>query len=179
MISRVLQVIDWTRGDGIYFTADLPIPDCFNEPIKVALPEGDFSHIFIVEEDIVLNYDTLESLLEADVDIATCDYNMGNGQRVVSERKGFTLAGTGCTLIKTSVMRELMPFSSDTWYDLDLNPTPKIRDDGYGMQDIDFYVRAQNKGYTVKVIGEVKHLKVVEYGKAGTNNGFHKIEERL
>lgn len=39
----------------IYFAHKRPIPECFNEPLEEALADKDITHIWFVEDDMVLN----------------------------------------------------------------------------------------------------------------------------
>jgi len=178
-IETLIKTIDRYAYDfKLYVSHDNPIPECFNIPIELALKDNPEAFI-IVEEDIALNFDTLNAMIQSWVfdktDIAAADYLVAPGVKAFKTTKGILTGGLGCVLIKASVMKDLLPFSDQTSYDMDMNPFPSLPN-GYGHQDIDFYVRAFMKNYKVKVCGEVEHLRVIEMGKAGTNNGVHKIE---
>lgn len=181
--SRTIEsiLINKDVDDEIFISNDNPIPECFNIPIDLAIRSPrNFTHIFIVEEDIVLKDDTLESLLKADVDVAAADYALGDGSRVTSEYAGYKMSGTGCILIKREAMLKLLPFSSKNQYNVANMEVYNELDDEhktYGMQDIDMWIRAQKAGMSIAIVGEVKHLKVTQMGEKGKNDGFHIIEE--
>lgn len=159
-----------------YFSHDQPIPECFNVPIEKALADG-CTGILIIEEDVVVNFDTLDKMFESEydgMDISAADYFVAPNVKSFVEYNGVLTGGLGCVLIKSSVMRTLLPFSDQTSYDRDLRPFPSLPN-GYGHQDIDFYVRAHKEGFKVKVCGMVEHLRVEKMGDKETNNGVHKV----
>jgi hypothetical protein len=176
-IESVLYNLDNTREDTLFISHNESIPDCFNIPIKAALSHKSFTHIFVVEEDIVLSDDTLNQLLAADVDIAFADYPVNGSSSSLVEHKGRVWGGMGAMLVKADVMRKLMPLRAGIIYDYDLIPQEAPKGKNYGHQDVDFYLRAQDRGFTVKCIGKVKHLKVEQLGEPENNNGVHKIKE--
>jgi hypothetical protein len=167
----------------LYWSHDRPIPDCFNMPIRQALDDG-CSHIWIVEEDVVIPEDAVERLLgpllRGEADLTFCDYWCNNGD-VTTSVSGVTVTGTGCVMIPARIMEEFFPFRSWQTYTFpDLKPLFKYseaqaRKHLYGKHDIDFWIRAQNAGYRPLQVGRARHCKVQEYGKSGTNSGFHNI----
>lgn len=124
---------------------------------------------------------TVVDLQAMDVDIATANYKLPGGIDCVKEVNGYTLGGTGCTLIKRKVFDTIGGFKTDTVWNLignDLVPDKQRKARVYGKHDIDFYVRAQQAGFTVGVLHyPVGHLRVKQYGEERNNVGWHDITE--
>jgi hypothetical protein len=164
---------------AFFFTHNLPIPDCFNELTKMAI-EWEAEYIWFVEEDMSLYSSVLDDLLALEDPIATVDYPVveSNPQSVISLMNGYTICGTGCTLVNTRVFKELgYPYWRSNTRDA---RTLKIIDMPvtYGGHDVDFCIRAQDLGYTVGIIRpKVGQYRITEFGKYETNDGSHQIME--
>jgi len=166
----------------IFFSHARPIPECFNEPMDKILT-GDFTHVWIVEEDMVLPKGILQELLDLRSPIATMDYPaVENIMCVQRDENGNVLyTGTGCLLIERGVL-ELVDkpvFNTDNMYNLGgefigkRDPREKI----YGQHDIHFFMQIRELGIPVKVTETVgNQRKIVEYGQKEVNDGFHKIK---
>lgn len=166
---------------SLYFSHDNKIPDCFNVPLYKALERLDITHLMIIEEDMFVPPDVFIKFLDAieTSDIAYYDYPVTQKYPVTQQHGGYTLSGTGLIMFRRKVAEQLLPFRVDTEYTLNpwgAQPIPKDRP-VYGKHDIDFFVRAQDAGFKLRLVGKTKHFKVRELGKSGVNDGIHKIYE--
>ena len=171
----------------VYQATGLPIPDCENVPVEKALEEG-CSHLWFIEDDTVPPKGALEKMLSTEGDIVAIDYGVNGWGCITRDKMNSEIVwcGLGCTLVKSSVFKELeKPYFRDdmqlmanssrpdfkTWV-----PAPKNR---YGSQDIWFCMKALEKGFKItQVQGECKHLKLDSLGVPEENSGAHKISEK-
>lgn len=172
----------------IFFSHGRPIPQCFEKPLTEAL-RGDYTHIWIVEDDMILDRDVLDSMLIMDSPVVTMDYPVDKkGQGVVfSDKAGRVLfTGTGCILIKRQVFDKLSKpyFRTDIKWGvanygkfirLTANSISNL--EGYGLQDVTFGLKLWKAEIPISVAGKVGQRKLIALGKVGSNNGAHKIEE--
>lgn len=166
----------------LFFSHAKPIPQCFNDPINEIL-EGNFTHVWIVEEDMVLSKGILQELIDLNMPIATSDYPPVEGKKCVEyDSNGKVLyTGTGCLLIKTEVFEDMERpiFKTDTIY----TPEGKLigkrdpREKIYGQHDVHFFLQVRERGIPIGVTkNECHQRKIVEYGAKEVNDGFHKIK---
>jgi hypothetical protein len=170
---------------------DLPIPDAQNSVARAALAAGSIC-LFFLEEDIVLPTNAIAAMVEMNVDVAAILYNLkGGGPGRLGEIRTddgelHTLT-TGCMLIKRRVF-ETLP---DPWFRTDLSPglrhpgssTPKPFLDlipttfDYGGHDGFLTLSAIRAGFQCVAVPELRceHLKLDGLGKAGVNDGCHRI----
>lgn len=171
----------------IFFSHRKPIPQCFEDPTLEALKDPDITHLWFVEDDMVLRPNTLAKLLEADANAVTADYPVtkdGKGSVFADKGGNVVFCGTGCLLVKRSVFDSLKkPYFTDKvrWTMLNYGEQIKLTgiygETGYGTHDITFCIKLWNTGVTIKVIKQkLGQRKLIALGKAGTNNGAHNIE---
>lgn len=171
----------------IYFSHKRPIPECFEEPTLRALEDPTITHLWFVEDDMILRPNTLEKLLEEDANAVTADYPVtkdGRGSVFYDKRRNVVFCGTGCLLVKREVFDSLKkPYFTDKvrWNMLNYGESIKMTgiygDVGYGTHDITFAIKLWNTGVKIKVIKQkLGQRKLVALGKAGSNNGAHQIE---
>lgn len=172
----------------IYFSHQKPIPDCFNLPIGRALKDK-VSHLWFVEDDMILPPDTLSTLLASNKAVATADYPINKAGRgaVFSVDGRVVFTGTGCLLVKREVFEELKQpyFRTDmrwniknygTFLKLTRSKTGKI--EGYGLHDVNFCMNLWGKDIPMHLIDtKLGQRKLVSWGKAGSNDGAHLIED--
>lgn len=174
----------------IFFSHGNPIPDCFNIPTERALEDDSITHLWFVEDDMIIPPDTLKTLLEANANAITCDYPInekGRGAVFYDGGGQVVFCGTGCLLVKKSVFKGLKkPYFTDkvrwTMFNygdaLKLIGSDNTTGDGYGLHDITFCIKLWNAGVIVKVAPiKLGQRKLISLGKAGSNNGQHKIRE--
>lgn len=173
----------------IFFSHRAPIPNCFEIPTHKALSDESVTHLWFVEEDMVLCPNILEEMVALDKAVVTVDYPVTKDGRgaVFSDAGGKVLfCGTGCLLIKREVFDELKaPYFRDDirWTIKNLGDQIKITGmkaddgDGYGLHDVNFCMSLDERSIPIHVLETtVGQRKLVALGKAGTNNGAHNIE---
>lgn len=172
-----------------FFSHRKPIPECFEAPTKAALLDKDVTHLWFVEDDMMLPPDTLKSLLEADKAVVTADYPINKEGRgsVFRVKNQVVFCGTGCLLVKRAVFDELKApyFEVDTRWNiknygdfLKMTATKNSNLDGYGLHDVNFGMKLYAKNIPIHAIDRVLgQRKLIALGKAGSNNGAHQIEE--
>lgn len=183
------ELLDNLKGVDykIFFSHRKPIPECFERPTERALQDPSFTHLWFVEDDMVLRPNTLRKLLEENANAATADYPVtkdGRGSVFYDKGRNVVFCGTGCLLVKASVFEGLKkPYFTDKvrWTILNYGESVKMTgiygETGYGTHDITFCVKLWNNGVKIKVIKQkLWQRKLVALGKAGSNNGAHEIE---
>ena len=172
----------------IFFAHKLPIPECFETPLTEAL-RGSYTHIFMVEDDMILPDETLSSMLIMDAPVVTMDYPVSKeGQGAVFKDKSgrVVFTGTGCLLVKREVFDELKApyFRTDIKWGVAnhgdfIRFTPKVIPNvpGYGLHDVTFGLKLWKANIPISVAGRIGQRKLVALGKVGSNNGAHQIEE--
>lgn len=173
----------------IFFSHKQPIPQCFEEPTKKALGDKSITHIWLVEDDMVLPPNALKKMLEMDANVVACDYPItktGRGSVFYDAGGNVVFCGTGCLLIKRDVFDNLkLPYFTDKvrWTVLNYGEAVKLvasrntKGEGYGLHDITFCLRLWQQGLKIRIASiKLGQRKLVALGKAGTNNGAHNIE---
>jgi hypothetical protein len=112
------------------YTLNVPLPDSRNQLIETALKESYWTHILLLDDDVVIPEGGLKAMLDLDTDIAVIDYphhmqgydketlkDLSYGTCVFSpykpedgynvEGKELIYGGLGCTLVKREVIEKL------------------------------------------------------------------------
>lgn len=182
-----------TNLEGIphkfFFAHELPIPDCFEIPTHKALEDDSITHVWFVEDDMKLTPNTLRMMLEKDMAVVTADYPVNNkGRGSVFRDKGgkVLITGTGCLLVKRAVLDEMKPpyFRTDVrWNIKNMGKYIKLTGaktgqiDGYGLHDVNFSMNLHRLEIPIHCIKQqLGQRKLINLGKAGTNDGAHNIE---
>jgi hypothetical protein len=176
----------------IYFAHGLPIPDCFEEPTNRALDNPTVSHLWYVEDDMILKPNTLSRLLDIDKAVVMCDYpttKEGHGAMFFVKKEP-VFGGTGCMLVKREVFDELAKpyFRTDIcWNIRKMEDCIKIvgiprgkSKEGYGLHDVNFGISLRRMFMPIPIHDtgfKLGQRKLISLGKAGSNNGAHLIEE--
>lgn len=176
----------------IFFAHGVPIPDCFEKPLEEALSDlRVFTHFWFVEDDMVLPESTLEAMLIMDAPVVAMDYPVskeGQGAVFRNSEGEVIFTGTGCLLVKREVFDKLTPpyFRTDirwnaTNYGKFIRMTASVITspslEGYGLHDTHFGIRLYHANIPVEIAGTIGQRKLLELGKAGSNEGAHQIEE--
>ena len=172
-----------------FWSHNLPIPDCFNDVCTRAYDWG-ADLIWILEEDVQPEPDAFPAMVEQltfGADVAVVDYTMEtcySGEvtwGVMRDGAGrIAWVRTGCILLK----RECLEALPQPWFTLygrlfrggrtvwrGVGPCST-----YGA-DVLFTHNLVQLGFAiVEVEAQCNHLRVVERGQAGVNEGWHKIE---
>lgn len=194
MFSRTAEEIEReTKGmrRNFYLAHKMPIPDCFETPVRRALNDKENTHILIIEDDMCLHKNVVWDALDADADVVTYDYPITKKGRgaVFAGKDGKPLfCGTGFILIKRKVFNKLSKpyFRSDISWNVQ-NDNGRLRFIGsnngnsdlvYGLHDVSFGIKLWKAGIPITVLSKtLGQRKLVALGKVGTNDGAHQIEE--
>lgn len=190
MFSRTAEELlrNLTVPHKIYFSHRKPIPECFEEPTNKALKDKDVTHLWFVEDDMVLPDGTLESLLEINKDAVACDYpvtKQGKGSVFKTSSGIPVFSGTGCLLVKRRVFELIKKpyFRTDIkWTPLNYGATVKLmasggHTEGYGFHDVTFGIKLWLAGVPLTISKlKLAQRKLKALGKPNTNNGAHDIE---
>lgn len=189
--DEILQNVRLVQKEGwrtkFYFSHKRPIPECFEKPTNRALLNDDVTHLWFVEDDMKLAPDTLKKLLDTNAAVSTIDYPVNKDGRgsIFKVDKQVIFCGTGCLLVKREVFDELRSpyFRTDMRWNIknygDFLKMTVNRDqtDGYGLHDVNFCMNLYHLGIPIHAIkGKAGQRKLINLGKAGTNDGAHNIE---
>lgn len=173
-----------------FFAHKRPIPECFEEPVNRALLDESITHLWLVEEDMIIPENTLDHMIDMGVAVVTVDYpTTKNGKGAVFEvKKQVVFCGTGCTLIQREVFDELRApyFTSDVvWNIKNYGDFIKLKGikrggvkDGYGLHDVNFCMKLWGRKIPIhKLPYTIGQRRLINLGKAGSNDGAHNIED--
>lgn len=175
----------------IFWSHANPIPDCFNLITEQALADPGVTHLWFVEEDMVLPKGVLRHIIwemtEAHCSAIACDYPLVQAPSATIYRdprgKAY-FTGCGCLLVKRKVFDKPPYWRADVIWDIDiesdyLKVTPHwAKGKVYGMQDITFGLSLYIKGTPINISSMVcGQREVVKRGNKDSNAGSHKIIE--
>lgn len=184
------ELLEALRGvpHTIFFSHGQPIPDCFEKPLEQAL-HGSYSHVWFVEDDMILPPNILTTMVRLNKDVVVADYPVskkGQGAILKNDEGRVLFSGTGCLLVKTEVFKKLRKpyFRTDIkWIAQNhgkfvrLTAWP-IKQRGYGLHDVNFGMKLWDAGIEMTDCGvTLGQRKLIKLGEAGTNDGAHQIEE--
>lgn len=184
--DEILQNLDGV-SHKIFFSHRKPIPECFESPTNRALLDDTITHLWFVEDDMVLPPYTLKRMIDQMANVVTCDYPVtkdGKGSVFYDNGGNVVFCGTGCMLVKREVFDSLKaPYFTDKirWTMLNYGEALKLTgvyaSTGYGTHDITFCIKLWKTGVLVKVLDiKLAQRKLISLGKAGSNDGAHNIE---
>lgn len=171
-----------------FFSHRKPIPECFEKPANSALLDDTVTHLWFVEDDMILPPDTLAKLIAVDKAVVTADYPVNKDGRgsIFSLDKQVVFCGTGCLLIQREVFDELKSpyFRTDTRWNiknygdfLKMTAAEQSNLEGYGLHDVNFCMELYKRNIPIHKIDTVLgQRKLISLGKAGSNDGAHNIE---
>lgn len=192
IFSRTAQeIIENVKGINykFFFAHKLPIPDCFEKPTRAALADPEITHLWFIEDDMILPPGTLKTLLDANEDAITCDYPVtkeGQGAVFLDRKRTVVFSGTGCLLVKREVLRKKPYFRTDIKWGINnysdhvtfISSRHGKGIESYGLHDVTFGIRLYYEGNPIKLHPiKLGQRKLIALGKAGTNDGAHNIEE--
>lgn len=171
----------------IYFSHKKPIPDCFNEPLERALKDKDITHIWFVEDDMVIPPNILLGMKLEDKAVVTADYPVNKDGRgsVFKVKNQIIFCGTGCLLVKREVFDELkrpifrtdIRWNMKNYGDFIKMSSHVVEEEGYGLHDINFCMALYERGIPIHEVPiKMSQRKLIALGKAGSNDGAHQIE---
>ena len=184
--DEILQNLEGVEH-RFFFSHRQPLPDCFETPTQAALKDKTITHLWLIEDDMVLPPNTLKDLLAVDKAVVTVNYpTTGKGNAaILTINNQIIYGGTGCLLVKREVFAELKPpyFRSDiVWIPRNYGDYIKFtgkkstKVGAYGLHDVNFYINLYLLGIPAhKLNYTLGQRKLIALGKAGTNDGAHNI----
>src|SRR3990167_10541991 len=189
-IQTIWRELRDIQGAELIIVSEKPIPDAQNEAVYKALHTQN-ELFFFFEEDMQFPKDTLKTMMfllmqYPAIDGVVVDYPVGNHYSTICHKDDKILwFGFGCTLLRRRVFEQI----KDPWFEI--NKTLKITDLNhmeyqvdntqakYGGHDILFGIKCKDAGIKIAEISEIQanQLRLIEFGKEGYNDGFHKIEK--
>jgi glycosyltransferase involved in cell wall biosynthesis len=204
VFTRAIEsVLDQAPKDTLYFfTHDLPIPDCRNALLRMAM-DSEADVFLMLDDDNILPEGGLKKLLDSKADIAFLDYpshfmgsNKKRGVTVYDNyREGWEVditkvifSGLGCVRITREAVLKL---GYPEWefrkggqlFDRDERGKMVLYGvaGGDGGEDFEFFMDAKEKGLTIEQIPNtyaghakiMRHVGVVQPGKYITTHDIH------
>ena len=192
MFSRTAEEISQNVRDiphKWFFAHRKPIPECFESPTNRALLDEEITHLWFVEDDMILPPNTLKKMLDKGTAVVTADYPVaksGRGSIFVVDKQ-VIFCGTGCLLVKREVFNELRApyWRTDMRWNIKnygefykMTRSEDTNLDGYGLHDVNFCMNLYHLGIPIHTIKpNLGQRKLVALGKSGSNDGAHKIEQ--
>lgn len=173
----------------IFWSHGRPIPDCFEIPTREALKDPSFTHLLIVEEDMIIPSGAIKRMLKKNVHAVAYDYPVTgkpSGTVMYDTKDTAFFTGTGLLLLKMDIVR-LMPFPIwrvDIAWNMVHRPgymeftvQPRQKAD-YGQQDIAMGLRLYINKMPIYVMQQTTgQRKLIKRGSDMTNDGTHDIFE--
>jgi len=175
----------------LFFSIGNPLPDCFNLPLDKVLQNDSFTHILIVEDDMIIPKNILKVMINQHYPVVALDYPFKNDGDATTlfDPDGFALyTGTGFILIERWVLENIPKpvFRTDTAWDMMITKDNKLliwgRDVSkiktYGLHDVNFGLVLWSNGIPIKVMERTAgQRKLRKKGEGNTNNGADEIYE--
>lgn len=174
-----------------FFAIGETLPDCFNKPIDEALKDDSFTHILIVEDDMIIPRKILKPMLNKRYPVVALDYPFAKegDATTLHDPDGMALfTGTGFMLIERWVL-DMMPkpiFTTDIAWDMMITKDDELicwpRDVSkiktYGLHDVHFGLTMWANEMPIQVMKRTAgQRKLVNLGRPGVNDGAHNIVE--
>lgn len=187
-VLRELRAWDSTGTHyELFFSHGNPIPEAFNGPTERILADPTITHIWIVEEDMILPEGMLIDMMSlmTEYRIVTADYPVAPDVPCLTYVEGKVLyGGTGCLLFQRRLLDDMDHpiWSTDKEYTTDgqlLGPRSEASQAAvYGQHDISFYLSLWRNNVAVGVAPQqCGQRKLIQAGKVGINTGTHLIAE--
>lgn len=173
----------------IFFSVGNSLPDCFNIPLDEALQEKRWTHILIVEDDMILPKGILKQMVEKRYPVVALDYpfKKNGDSTTLHDPSGTALyTGTGFMLIERWVV-DAMPkpvFRTDIAWDMMITVENKLicwsRDVSkaktYGLHDVHFGITMWSNDMPIQVMNRTAgQRKLRAKGAEKTNSGADDI----
>ena len=168
VFSKTIDSVLRNQPDYILFAHSKPVPDAYNYLVDRFL-DSRASHLWLIDDDMLLPSTILDDLLSEDVDVAFSDYPLETGLSANDEQ---LYGGLGCVLVKRRVFESGIRFRTDKGYVLpDMKPISRDPNK-HGGQDVDFYVQAKEAGFIIRKRGLVDHLRIENHHIKGNNTQY-------
>lgn len=195
-VDEVIRELKYFGADWhIFWSHANPIPDCFNIITDQALADNEVTHLWYVEEDMVLPKGILKhmmgELVENGWGAVASDYPLTQAPSSTIYRDPYGAAyfsGCGCIIVKRETFKYLnKPYwRSDIRWNLDLehdylSVKPEwVKDNQsvYGFQDITFGLSLYLQGHPIMVSSMSCGQRILTHvGNKESNNAHHVIKE--
>lgn len=184
------ELLDNLRGltYEIYWSHGRPIPDCFEVPTQRALQDPSFTHLLVVEEDMVIPKGAVRKMLDSLHPVVAYDYPVGGsgtGCALYTDHDKAAFTGVGLYLIEMDIVRRMVfpIWRSDIAWNMKYDNGKMVlkgykrERGGYGQQDVALGLRLYSNGIQTHIIGITAQRTVTKEGAPGSNTGFHEIIE--
>ena len=94
----------------LFWSHGRPIPDCFEIPTEEALNDPTFTHLLVIEEDMIIPKDGIKNMLKADIHAIAYDYPVTGapGGTVLYDTEDTAyFTGCGILLVKMDIIRKM------------------------------------------------------------------------
>lgn len=180
MSDTILSIEE--NGCSSIFLGSGNLPEIQNTLTSQALATNP-THVWFVEDDMVIPHGGLDAMLKADKDIVAMEYPIDNGQSTCVYHQGELMwCGLGCTLVRTQVLKEIGApyFTIDHSWLIRREPfrLEKIPNkNSYGGHDVNFCMRAKELGYQLnKLEGwQASHMRTDSIKRVQTNSGAYEF----
>lgn len=184
-LYKALEGLDFK----IFWSHGRPIPDCFEIPTDEALADPTFTHLLVVEEDMIIPKDSIKYMLAKDVHAIAYDYPVtgSKGGTILYDTEDTAyFTGCGLLLVKMEYIRRMKKpvWRTDIQWNMKYRPgyiefdIQDKREADYGQQDIAFGLRFYVNGLPIKVAKKTTgQRKLEKKGLGMTNDGTHTIAE--
>ena len=147
---------------------DIPLPASRNYLVETALKMPDWTHILLVDDDVILPEGALKELIKLNCDVAVMNYparylgeDASLGTVVYDKDKSVAWAGLGCVLVKRKVFETLaQPWFVFTNYKILRDNEGRIgffagqREETLkfsGGEDVHFFLQCRKAKFSIKV----------------------------
>ncbi len=173
----------------IFWSHGRPIPDCFEIPTEEALNDPTFTHLLVIEEDMIIPKDGIKNMLKADIHAIAYDYPVtgAKGGTVLYDTEDTAyFTGCGILLVKMEYIRMMKKpiWRTDIAWNMTHRPgyvefnIEDRRKADYGQQDIAFGLRFYINKMPIHVMKQTTgQRKLEKRGDGFTNDGTHTIVE--
>ena len=191
--ETIQELLDELNGYSykIFFSIGNPIPECFNIPLDEALEDMSYTHILIVEDDMILPKGILKQMFDQHYPVVALDYPFKKDREATTlhDPSGTALyTGTGFMLIERWVL-DIMPkpiFTTNTAWDMMITTDNRLvcwsRDVSniktYGLHDVHFGITLWSNDLPIYVMRRTAgQRKLRQRGASQTNSGADKIDK--
>lgn len=172
----------------IYWAHEKSLPQCFNDPTEEALKDPDVFAVLFCEDDMILPEGILMDMFEERYPVVALDYpfRQNGDSTCLHDPDGMAFwTGTGFLLVAKPVLENMEKpiWRTDTTYEQFIDSDTmhwwprKLNKVFYGLHDLRFGLICHSSGMPIKPMQKTAgQRKLKELGKAGSNNGAHKID---
>jgi hypothetical protein len=180
-------------------TYDMPLPISRNYLVETALKVDWWSHILLLDDDVILPKGGLKELIDLKADVAAMDYPIRQlkndkqvGTAVYDKDKSLAWAGIGSTLVKRHVFKKLPA----PWFIFTNHKISRDNDGRIGLfagqqqenntfsggEDVQFFLNCRKEKFSLKVTKSIaKHCFIEHLVSPVANSRYqqqHKIVKR-